>query len=359
MRSFNLGFPAHGGFFDLAQKENNLIQLEKQMSQPNFWQDRVKATQISQQAADLKQIIEDWQKIKKETQDLLEITQLDKEDQDVNLRQEIETKLNKLVQKFEQLEFFVLLSGEYDKYNAVMTLHAGAGGDDAQDWVAMLLRMYLRYTESQGWQTKIIDQSVGSQAGFKSVQIEIKGNYAYGWLKNEAGVHRLVRISPFDAEKMRHTSFALIEVLPEMDEIDEKEIQLQDKDLRIDTFLSSGPGGQGMQKNETAVRITHLPTKISASCQSERSQSQNKETAFKILKSKLYQYYQTQEDEEKRKLRGEFKSAEWGNQIRSYVLHPYQLVKDHRTNYETSDVEGVLGGDLDKIIESNLRKKND
>ncbi|MCD6442270.1 peptide chain release factor 2, partial [bacterium] len=237
----------------------------------------------------------------------------------------------------------------------LFSIFAGAGGVDAQDWAEMLLRMYLRFAEKKGWTTRIIEQSKGIEAGIKSVTVEIEGQFAYGFLKKEAGVHRLVRISPFDAEKMRHTSFAMVSVLPEMDDI---EVEIDSDDLRIDTFLASGHGGQNVQKNETAVRVVHLPTKITVSCQSERSQSQNKERAMKILKSKLYYYTQLEQEEEKARLRGEFKSASWGNQIRSYVLHPYKMVKDLRTGYETNDPERILNGDLQEIIESSLKKIN-
>lgn len=347
----------HGGFFDVDKIKTEIKALECEMSQPDFWQDREMATQISKKAADLKQEVEEWEKIKKEVDDLLEITQLDKEDQTVNLRKELEKKLDLLEKQFEKLEFFVLMKGKYDRYNVILSIYAGAGGVDAQDWAEMLERMYLRYAEKKGFRVEIIDRTRGGEAGIKSTSLEIQGKHAYGLLKSEDGVHRLVRISPFDAEKMRHTSFAMVQVVPEIEELEEKDIRIEDKDIRIDTFLSSGPGGQGVQTTYSGVRIVHLPTKITATCQTTRSQIQNKEKAMQILKSKLYQYYQTKQEEEQEKLRGEFKEAAWGNQVRSYVLHPYKMVKDHRTNYETSDVEKVLDGDIDDFIEAYLRMK--
>ena len=331
------------------------------MAEPGFWGKsdlRFKIQDLkfkNKELKELKERVENWEKLSQEIDDLLEIANLDKEAKDVNLREEIEKKLKELKKQFESLELFVFLREQYDKMNAILSIHAGAGGIDAQDWAEILLRMYQRFSEKRGWQVKIIDESRGGEAGIKSVVLEIQGPYAYGYLKSEAGVHRLVRISPFDAEKMRHTSFALIEVLPELEEVEE--IDIKSEDLRIDTFLSSGPGGQKMQKTESAVRIVHLPTKIMASCQSERFQARNKETALRILKSKLVQYNLAQKEEERLCLRGQFQPAEWGHQIRSYVLHPYKMVKDHRTGYEVADVEGVLEGELEGFVESYLRKK--
>jgi len=251
-------------------------------------------------------------------------------------------------------DIYQFLNGPYDKNNAILSLHAGAGGTDACDWTEMLLRMYQRFAEKKKWKVFLIDQSRGSEAGIKSATLEIIGSYAYGFLKSESGVHRLVRISPFDAEKMRHTSFALVDVLPE---IPNPKIEIKEKDLKIETFRASGHGGQNVQKVESAVRITHLPTKITVSCQVERSQHQNKERAMKILFSKLYQFTQAKKEEEKERIRGRILPASWGYQIRSYVLHPYKMVKDHRTNYEESNPQKVLDGGLDKFIETYLKNK--
>jgi len=323
------------------------------MTQLNFWQDQEMAKNKSKKLNDLKEELLTWEKLVQETNELLEISYLDKEAKDISLRKEVEKKIFLLEKKFEYFEFFILFDQKYDSYNAILNIHAGAGGVDAQDWTEMLLQMYLKFCEKRKWQVKIIEESKGSEAGIKKIALEIQGNYAYGFLKSEAGVHRLVRISPFDSEKMRHTSFALVEVLPELEEL--KEIEINSEDLRIDTFLASGHGGQNVQKNETAVRITHLPTKIAVSCQNERSQLQNKEMAMKYLQTKLYQQYLIKQQKEKQDLKGEFKSVEWGSQIRSYVLHPYQMVKDHRTNYEINDTETVLNGEINELIDVYLK----
>ncbi len=247
---------------------------------------------------------------------------------------------------------YQILRGEYDKNNAIVSFHAGAGGTDAQDWTEMLLRMYQRFAEKKKWKVFLVDESRGQEAGIKSATLEIVGPYAYGFLKSESGVHRLVRISPFDAEKMRHTSFALVDVLPE---IPNPKIEIKDKDLKTETYRASGHGGQNVQKIESAVRLIHLPTKIAVSCQTERSQAQNKERAMKILVSKLYQFALAKKEEEKERLRGRVLPASWGYQIRSYVLQPYKMVKDLRSGYETSDVQKILDGDLGEIIASHLK----
>jgi len=323
------------------------------MAEPDFWAQPDQAKKKSQRFDELKNEITRWKKIVKDVEDILIFAKEANKEKDNSLKKDLEQRLTVLEKKFNELEFYILLSDKYDQRNTIVAIHAGTGGVDAQDWSAMLLRMLIRYAERKGWLVKIIDKSPGSEAGIKSVTLEISGRYAYGHLKSEAGVHRLVRISPFDSEKMRHTSFALVEVLPELEEVEE--VDIKDSDLRIDTFTSSGHGGQSVNTTHSAVRIVHKPTKISVSCQNERSQQQNKETALKILKSKLHKRYLEQQHQEKQQLRGEYQSAEWGNQARSYVLHPYKMVKDHRTKFETSDVDSVLDGKLDQLVESYLR----
>jgi len=337
----------------IDEKRQRIIELQEQMSRPGFWSDQSRAKQVSQEASDFEQEIENWEKMKNEIKDLEELAQMDKEDREVNLQKEIEEQLGRLEKRFDELEIDLLFQGKYDRGDCIVAIHAGAGGTDAQDWAEMILRMYLRFCEKRNWNSKIITISSGGEAGIKSVLFEVSGKNSYGYFKSENGVHRLVRISPFDAEKMRHTSFALVEVLPMVEEL--KEIEIDPNDLRIDTFRAGGHGGQGVNKTDSAVRITHLPTKIVVSCQNERSQLQNKETAMKVLKSKLQKYFEAEHEEERQKLRGEYTEAAWGNQARSYVIHPYKLVKDHRTGFEATDVDAVLDGELMPLMESYLR----
>jgi peptide chain release factor 2 len=268
-------------------------------------------------------------------------------------KQDLEDKIAEIEKKLEQLEFKTLFNGEYDHNDVIMTIHSGAGGVDAQDWAEMLLRMYLKWAEKNNFKAKIIDESRGQEAGIKSATLEMEGAYAYGNLKSEGGVHRLVRLSPFNSDNLRQTSFALVEVLPVIEEI--KEVTIKPEDIRVDVYRSSGAGGQSVNTTDSAVRITHISTGIVASCQNERSQLQNKEQALKILKAKLHQKYLEDQEKERAKLRGESVSAEWGSQIRSYVIHPYKLVKDHRTKHETANAEAVLEGDLAEFIEAYLR----
>ena len=339
---------------EIPNKILELEKLQKQIENPDFWKDTKKAKEISKKASDLEEEIKLWQDLKNQAAELLEIAQLDKEDKTVSLSEELNEKFLELERKFADNEFVMKFSGEYDKSDVLLTIFSGSGGTDAQDWAEMLLRMYLRYFEKKGFAAKIIEIAKGQEAGIKRAVLQVLGKYAYGYLKSESGVHRLVRISPFDAEKMRHTSFAMVEVLPMLPEA--SELKIDPDDLKIEVFRASGHGGQKVNKTESAVRITHLPTKISASCQSERSQLRNKEIALSVILSKVQKYNDTAAEEEKKKLKGEYTEAAWGNQIRSYVLHPYKMVKDHRTEFETSDVQNVLDGNIDDFIESYLLK---
>lgn len=325
------------------------------MTEKFFWQDRELATQKAQRLKELKEEIETWGKIERESLDLLELAKVAQIESDEKLEKEINLKAQELKKRFEKLEFFILFSGPYDRNNAILSIHAGTGGVEAQDWAEMLLRMYLRFCEKKGWRANLVNETRGQEAGIKSATLHIFGQFSYGWLKSEAGVHRLVRISPFDAEKMRHTSFALVEVLPEFPETESSSLEIKEEDLKIDTFRSSGHGGQSVNTTDSAVRIVHLPTKITVVCQNERSQLQNKETAMKILRAKLYHLKLEEQSRRKEKLRGEVLAAQWGNQIRSYVLQPYQLVKDHRTDYEETDTKAVLDGEIEGFVESYLK----
>lgn len=301
----------------------------------------------------LQKEVHDWETLDTDVRDALQLAHEADATGEHDVRFDLEKTLQQLTVRFADLEFYILLSGKYDRSNAILAIHAGTGGTDAQDWAAMLLRMYLRFCEQQGWRVDVVDRSMGQEAGIKSATLEVQGVFAYGYLKAEAGVHRLVRISPFDAEAMRQTSFALVEVIPELEEI--KEMEIDPKDLRIDTFMAGGHGGQSVNTTYSAVRIVHLPTKITVQCQNERSQTQNKETAMKILKAKLHQRKLAEQHKEKQELRGEYTEAAWGNQIRSYVVHPYKQVKDHRTKFESKDPQDVLDGNLKPFIEAMLR----
>jgi len=323
------------------------------MNQPDFWQDQNQAKVISQKCESFRSVVNDWESLTAEVADNLALAQEAESQQDSGMSRELAKELDRLSRKFEKLEFLVLFSEKYDANDAILAIHAGTGGVEAQDWAAMLLRMYLRYSEKKNFTTRIIDQSQGQEAGLKSVTVEISGPYAYGNLKSEAGVHRLVRISPFDAEKMRHTSFALVEVMPVLAPADE--IEVKESDLKIETMRAGGPGGQGVNTTDSAVRLTHLPSGIVIKVQNERSQLQNKKTALKLLQAKLVKLRQAAQGQELAKIRGEILAAEWGNQIRSYVLQPYKMVKDHRTNFETKDPGTVLDGGLDEFVESYLR----
>jgi peptide chain release factor 2 len=294
--------------------------------------------------------VDSWHAFSRRLNDALELAQLD----DESLRADLESEVSSIEAELEKRSFTAMLSGKYDHDAAILAIHAGAGGTDSQDWAAMLERMYLRWAEARGFETEILDITEGEEAGIKSVTIAVNGEYAFGYLRSEKGVHRLVRLSPFDAAHRRHTSFALVEVLPQV-AMDEAEIEIDPGDIKVDVYRSSGAGGQNVQKNATAVRITHIPTGIVVTCQNERSQTQNREFAMRILRARLLELKQAEREEERAVLRGEYTKAEWGSQIRSYVLHPYQMVKDHRTEYETGNTQAVLDGDLDELMEAYLR----
>jgi len=342
----------------LPAKEKELKTLEDKTQMLNFWEDQSLATEINQKIVELKEGIETIAFLRKELADIEELEDLMKSDESFN--DTLGQKYRELKEKVDEEEFKMFLSGKYDKKNAIMEIFSGAGGQDAQDWATMLLRMYERYCAKKGFKIQILHQSFGDpggpdgRIGTKSVTLEIKGNYVYGFLKKETGVHRLVRISPFSSQKLRHTSFALVNVLPEIANQD-SEVEIKPDDLKIDTFRASGPGGQYVNKTESAIRITHLPTGIVVSCQSERLQGKNRDHAMKILYAKLYQLKEAEYKKELKEIKGDSVSASWGNQIRSYVLHPYQMVKDVRTQVETSDTQGVLDGGLDEFINAGLK----
>ncbi len=333
----------------MAARKAELSELQKTSEDPNLWDNPARAQQIMKKLSDTRYEIESWEKLQKRIQDLFELAQLE----DESLAQELEQEAALIQQELDQRELSTLLSGPYDRGNALLTINAGAGGTDSQDWAAMLERMYLRWAERSRYATDIIDLTEGEEAGIKTVTISVTGPYAYGYLRAEKGVHRLVRLSPYDSAHRRHTSFAQVEVLPELEE--DSEIVIPPEDIRIDIFKSSGAGGQNVQKNATAIRLTHLPTGIVVTCQNERSQMQNRDNALKVLRGRLAAIRQEELDKQLGDLRGEYQKAEWGSQIRSYVLHPYQMVKDHRTDFEVGNTQGVLDGEIDGFIESYLR----
>ena len=303
--------------------------------------------------AEVNTTIETWRGLEQQAGDLRELIELAQAEDDASLGQDLERDVASLAERLDQQELELTFAGPYDARDAILAIHAGAGGTESQDWAEMLLRMYLRWAERRGFRTQILDQTSGEEAGLKSVTVEMSGALAYGYLKAERGVHRLVRLSPFDSDHARHTSFALVEVLPEAEGT--AEVEIDPEELRIDIFRASGHGGQNVQKNSTAVRITHLPTGLVVICQNERSQRRNKESAMRVLEARLLEREVERQDEARARLKGEHVAAGWGNQIRSYVLHPYKMVKDHRTNFETSDAESVLDGDLDPIMREYLR----
>jgi peptide chain release factor 2 len=335
--------------FDIPTKEAEFSQLQSQSEDPGLWSDPDRAQRVMKKLTSLRQEIETWSILQQRIKDALELAQLD----DESLRTDLEPETDAIEQEVEHVEFNAMLSGRYDQGNALLAIHAGAGGTDSQDWAEMLERMYLRWCETRGFKTDIIDLTEGEEAGIKSVTISVEGEYAFGYLRPEKGVHRLVRLSPFDSAHRRHTSFALVEVLPQVE--DDTDIEIKPDDLQIDVYRSSSAGGQNVQKNATAIRITHVPTGLVVTCQNERSQTQNRENAMRVLRARLLEIKQQEQAETLAELRGEYTKAEWGSQIRSYVLHPYQMVKDHRTNFEVGNAQSVLNGAIDPFIEAYLR----
>ena len=344
--------------FDIDNLKNELSELENETRQEEFWQKSPKETgKILSQIKSIKTKVDIYENCEKELKNLFELTELVNQENDVEMAKDILKSTNNLEKEIEKLQLETLLSGKYDKCNCILTLHPGAGGTESQDWAEMLYRMYTRWATQKGYEIKELDYLEGEEAGIKSVTFEIIGENAYGYMKGEMGVHRLVRISPFDSGGRRHTSFASLEVLPEI--TDEIKIEINPDDIRVDTYRASGAGGQHVNKTSSAIRITHIPTNIVVACQSERSQLQNRETAMRMLKSKLFDLKEKEQKERIEDLKGEQRDIAWGNQIRSYVFCPYTLVKDHRTNYEVGNVESVMNGNIEGFIESYLKfKKN-
>ncbi len=341
--------------FDLAHDEERLAQLEEQSTAPGFWDDPEAARARMQELAAIRDRVQTWRGLERRVRDAAELIELAIAEGDESAAQSAGADLAAAEKQLEALEFQLQLSGPYDQRNAILAVHAGAGGTDSQDWADMLLRMYLRWAERHGYTTDILDITEGEEAGIKSATVEIKGPYAFGYLKSERGVHRLVRQSPFNAAATRQTSFAKVEVMPEVDEVGE--VEINPDDLRIDVYRSSGAGGQNVQKNSTAVRITHLPTGIVVTCQNERSQGRNRESAMKVLEARLLQIELNRQEEEKARLKGQHVDVSFGSQIRNYVLHPYKMVKDVRTGFETSDTTAVLDGEIDDFIAAYLKSR--
>lgn len=342
--------------FDPNKLKSDLEKLHEEQLVPDFYSDSKRVGENGRKVRVCEKKLEQIASLEKAASDLEALVELVEEFSDEELESELENKLKTFEKNLEDVRLTTLLNGKYDSYNAILTLHAGAGGTEAQDWTEMLFRMYQMYAEKQGWKITIYDILDGDEAGIKSITFLVEGENAYGYLKCEKGVHRLVRISPFDSNARRHTSFASLEVMPQIQEA--PEIEIRPEDLKVDTYRSSGAGGQHVNKTESAIRITHIPTGIIVACQTERSQIQNRETAMSMLYSKLVEKQEQEEMEKLNAIRGEIKKIEWGSQIRSYVFQPYTMVKDHRTNYETSDINAVMNGDIQQFINTYLIKSN-
>ncbi len=352
-RILRTGLDCSGGFFDVDQKMKDIEPLDAEMARTGFWDDNESAQKILQKRSGLQRSIEIWKNLEKEGEDLGALLELAAEEEDPSMDEEIQSSLTQLKEQVAHAELKAMLSGKNDFNNTFMAINSGAGGTESQDWAEMLLRMYLRWGDRNGYKTEVLDMQYGEEAGIKSATVLFTGDYAFGYLKAEIGVHRLVRISPYDSNKRRHTSFASVFAYPEVD--DEIDVEIKEEDLKIDVYRASGPGGQGVNTTDSAVRLTHVPTGIVVQCQNERSQHKNKNSAIKVLKSRLYELEQEKQGEEKKEMEKLKRKIEWGSQIRSYVLHPYRLVKDLRTNVESGNVDAVLDGDLQSFIQAFLR----
>ena len=352
-RILRTGLDCSGGFFDVDQKVKDIAPLDVEMAQSGFWDDNESAQKILQKRSGLQRSIELWKNLEKEGGDLGALLELSAEEEDPSMDEEIQSSLAQLQEQVAQAELKAMLSGTNDFNNAFVAINSGAGGTESQDWAEMLLRMYLRWGDRNGYKTEVLDMQYGEEAGIKSATVLFTGDYAFGYLKAEIGVHRLVRISPYDSNKRRHTSFASVFAYPEVD--DQIDLEIKEEDLKTDVYRASGPGGQGVNTTDSAVRLTHVPTGIVVQCQNERSQHKNKSSAMKVLKSRLYELEQEKQGEEKKEMEKQKRKIEWGSQIRSYVLHPYRLIKDLRTNVESGNVDAVLDGDLQPFIQAFLR----
>jgi peptide chain release factor 2 len=343
--------------FDISGKRKEISKLEGKMGRSGFWDDQAGARTVTETLSRVKEIVDAWERVRKEAEDCGVFLELLRAEEEEGAAAEIEKDLDRIEGEYRDLELKSMLGDPHDRAGAIMMIHAGAGGTESCDWVAMLLRMYRRWAEQRGYAVEVLDMTPGEEAGFRSITLSVKGEYAYGYLKAERGVHRLVRISPFDANKRRHTSFASADVVPEME--GEREVEIEEDELRLDTFRAHGAGGQHVNKTDSAVRITHLPTGIVVQCQNERSQHKNRVTAMRVLTARVAEHFRRIKEEELARERGEKREIGWGSQIRSYVFQPYQMVKDHRTKHETGNVQAVMDGDIQPFIESYLRSSGE